>query len=265
MVFRWWTAARRRRLLSGKEPVGFREQLSDGVWQWNYLPDDVAESATDWSRIFIAEKYWEGCGGLKLQPYHQAVIAGQASLMTLAFSDWFFDRCRTLLLYPTDYVAPGITHMVDGHTGVHGEQARSGQTSYRGPVILNWSAIEAAGESSNDGHSLTIHELAHQLDFDNGPSDDGVPPLPHGVNSDRWQASFNNQLEQLRERVSYGDYDVLVDDYGLTSPGEFFAVGSELFFQLPHELAELHSELFDLLLVFYQRDWREWLPRWSSD
>lgn len=260
-MFGWWTAGRRRRLLARPEPPKFREQLAHGIWQWQYLPEEVADAAADWSRIFIAEKYWEGCGGLKLSSAHQAVIAGQASLMTLAFPSWFFDACRTLLVYPTAYVANGITHMVDGQIGIHGQQPRSGQTSYRGPVILNWSAVIEAGQSHNDGHSLTVHELAHQLDFDNGPSSDGVPPLPGNVDSDRWQAAFNDQLQELRERVHMG-YDVLMNDYGLTSPSEFFAVGSELYFQLPHELGEYHSELFDLLLTFYQRDWREWLPRW---
>lgn len=261
-MFGWWTSARRRRLLSRNEPPGFREQLSEGIWQWKYLPHGVANAAADWTRIFMAEKYWEGCGGLTLAPHHQIVVAGQASLMTLAFPDWFFDRCQTLLIYPTDYVAPGITHMVDGQTGIHGEQARSGQTSYRGPVIINWAAVSKAGRDHNEGHSLTVHELAHQMDLDNGPSGDGVPPLPGGVDSDRWQASFNDQLAELRRHVHHG-YDVLVDDYGLTSPSEFFAVSSELFFQLPHELAELHPDLFDLLLAFYQRDWRKWVPAWS--
>lgn len=261
-MFGWWTAARRNRLLSRSEPVGFRDQLRQGVWQWQHLPADVADRAADWARIFIAEKYWEGCGGLKLMPYHQAVIAGQASLMTLAFPDWFFDRCQTLLIYPSDYVAPGITHMIDGQVGIHGEQVRSGQTSYRGPVILNWAAVSRAGRDFNDGDSLTVHELAHQMDFDNDPSGDGVPPLPRNVNQERWQQSFSDQLVDLRERAQQGD-DVLVDDYGLTSPTEFFAVSSELYFQLPHELGELHADLFDLLFAFYQQDWREWLPRWS--
>ncbi|MGN6134680.1 MAG: zinc-dependent peptidase [Aureliella sp.] len=260
-MFGWWTAARRRRLLSQSEPAGFRSQLSEGIWQWRFLPDDVADAAAAWARIFIAEKYWEGCGGFRLAPHHQSVIAGQASLMTLAFPNWFFNRCQTLLIYPSDYVAPGITHMVDGQTGVHGEQARSGQTSYRGPVILNWAAIEDAGRDSNDGQSLTVHELAHQMDFDNDPSGDGIPPLPASVDAQRWQDEFNDQLDDLRERTRYGG-EVLVDDYGLSSPTEFFAVSSELFFQLPHELGEVHPELFDLLLAFYQRDWREWLPRW---
>lgn len=258
-MFGWWTAGRRRRLLARREPVGFRDELMAGIWQWSYLPEDVSDAAADWARIFLAEKYWEGCNGLTLASHHQTTIAGQASLMTLAFPEWFFDSCQTLLVYPDNYVATGVTHMVNGQTGIHGEQARLGQTSYRGPVVLNWSAVSRAGAHFNDGDSLTVHEFAHQMDFDNGPQSDGIPPLPRDVDSHQWQQDFHDQLSDLRQRAQYGG-DILVNDYGLTSPSEFFAVSSELFFQLPHEFAQLHAELFDLLLVFYQRDWREWLP-----
>jgi MtfA peptidase len=256
----WWVARRRRRLLASAEPRELREHLAAGVWQWNHLPDAVTDRAINWIRIFIAEKYWEGCGNHRYDFAQQATIAGQASLMTLAFPDWFFSGFRTLLIYPGDYVAPGITHMVNGQIGVHGEQPRSGETSYRGPVILNWAAVAAAGQSSNDGQSLCIHELAHQMDFVNGPTSDGVPPLPDTVDAQRWQQRMTSELEETRDQSRYG-YSRLVSDYGLTSPGEFFAVSSELYFQLPHELGEQHPELFDLLFEFYQFDWRRWLPR----
>ncbi|MCC6510263.1 MAG: zinc-dependent peptidase [Pirellulaceae bacterium] len=257
-MFGWWTRARRRRLIAKPAASNMRQYLSANLWQWSYLPDDVTERALDWLRIFAHEKYWEGCGGFDLKPHHPWLVAGQASLMTLAFPEWFFDGCRTLLIYPGDYVAPGITHMVNGQIGIHGDQPRSGQTSYRGPVILNWTAIYEAGRSSNDGHSLTVHELAHQLDFDNGPNSDGVPPLPKHVNAEQWQRDFQMQLDELRDRARIG-YTGLVNDYGLTSSSELFAVSSELFFQLPHELAEHHPELCDLLLACYQLDWREWI------
>lgn len=260
-MFGWWTAARRRRLLATAEPVGFRGQLASGIWQWQYLPAEVADAAANWSRIFIAEKYWEGCGGLKLTFQHQTIIAGQASLMALAFPNWFFEGCQTLLVHPSGFTTRGITHMVNGQVGIHGQSAILGQAWYRGPVVLDWSAIARAGQSPNGGHSVTVHEMAHQIDFANGPYSDGVPPLPGSVNADRWETAFNDQLEELREQVHHG-YEVLVEDYGLQSPSEFFAVSSELFFQAPHELAEYHAELFELLMAFYQRDWREWLPRW---
>jgi MtfA peptidase len=246
-------------LLAQPEPANLREYLRSHVWQWSYLPDDTEDKALDWLRIFLAEKYWEGCNGFELKPEHQWTVAAQASLMTIAFPQWYFDSCKTLLIYPGDYVAESVSYMVDGQTGLHGQQARSGQATYRGPVILNWPAIHEAAFDDNDGHSLTIHELAHVLDFDNGPGADGVPPLPPTVDAARWKREFENQLTELREWIERG-YSVLVDDYGLSSLTELFAVSSELYFQKPHDLGRYHPELFDLLLECYQVDWRTWLP-----
>ena len=261
-MFGWWSSWRRKRLLAAAEPTELRRTLEGDLWQWRFLPEDVQEAAIQWLRIFCHEKYWEGCNGFQLHDYHRWIIAAQASLMTLGFPDLQFSGCQTLLIYPSHYVAPGITHMIDSQIGIHGEQPRSGQTSYRGPVILNWPGIQQAASSHNDGHSITIHELAHQLDFDNGPGADGLPPLPANIDPLQWHQQFKSQLDELRDQVGHG-YHVLLDDYGLTSPSELLAVSSELFFQLPHELARWHSELFDLLLQCYQRDWREWLPEYE--
>ncbi len=258
-MFGWWTNWKRKRRLALPEPRELRSSLESDLWQWSYLPSKIQDSAIDWVRTFCAEKYWEGCAGFSLNEYHRWMIAAQASLMTLAFPERYFSGCQTLLIYPSDYVAPGITHMVDSQIGIHGDQPRSGQTSYRGPLILNWPAVAEAARSPNDGHSLTIHELAHQLDFDNGPGADGLPPLAADINAEQWYRDFQKQMEELREQVASGMM-VLVDDYGLTSPAEFFAVSSELYFQLPHELARWHEDLFDLLFACYQVDWRRWLP-----
>jgi MtfA peptidase len=209
----------------------------------------------------MAEKYWEGCGDLSLNEGHKNVISGQASLMTLAYPDWFFDGIPTILLYPTPFVAEGVTAVLGGQYALHGESPRSGETYYRGPLILNWADVLESGIGPNDGNGLAFHEFAHQFDFGNGSASDGVPPLPSNVDAEQWQEHLEDELEEQRESVARG-WDTVIDDYGLTSLGEFFAVSSEAYFQIPHELAEYHPSLFHLLLQFYQRDWREWLPRY---
>lgn len=258
-MFGWWTKWKRKRRLAIPEPRELRSSLEMDLWQWSYLPAQVQNSAVDWLRTFYEEKYWEGCNGFTLSSYHRWIISAQASLITLGFPDQYFTGCQTLLIYPEDYVAPGVTHMVGSHIGVYGDQPRSGQTSYRGPLILNWRAVERSAVGPNGGRSLAIHELAHQLDFDNGPGADGLPPLPIEVIPEIWYRKFQLQLHQMREQVAAG-YGILLDDYGLTSPAELFAVGSEAYFQVPHELARSHPALFDLLLECYLVDWRRWLP-----
>ncbi len=39
--------------------------------------------------------------------------------------------------------------------------------------------------------------------------------------------------------------------YGATNPAEFFAVATETFFEKPVEMQQRHSELFELLLKFW--------------
>ena len=121
-MFGWWSSWRRKRLLAAAEPTELRRTLDGDLWQWRFLPEDVQEASVQWLRIFCHEKYWEGCNGFQLHDYHRWIIAAQASLMTLGMPELQFSGCQTLLIYPSHYVAPGITHMIDSQIGIHGEQ-----------------------------------------------------------------------------------------------------------------------------------------------
>ncbi|MFO1064682.1 MAG: M90 family metallopeptidase [Pirellulales bacterium] len=259
-MFGWWKAAKRRRIIAAAQPADAATILEESLWQWEFLPAQQRSSLLDWVRIFLAEKHWEGCNGLTLQNKHRVVIAGQAALMMSAYPEWYFDNVQSLLVYPEVYVAEGVTGVIGGTIGMHGQSARLGEAHYRGPVIINWQDVRRAARGPNYGHSITVHELAHQIDFVNGRDSDGIPPLPATVNADQWAARFQEQLQQMRTDVEEG-YDVLIDDYGLQSESELFAVAGEAFFQIPHHLAHYHPELFVLLLDFYQCDWRSWIPK----
>jgi Mlc titration factor MtfA (ptsG expression regulator) len=43
-------------------------------------------------------------------------------------------------------------------------------------------------------------------------------------------------------------------DYGGTDPGEFFAVATEAFFDLPAQLEEAKPDLYGVLRGFYRQD-----------
>jgi MtfA peptidase len=57
------------------------------------------------------------------------------------------------------------------------------------------------------------------------------------------------------------DEATLLDHYGASNRAEFFAVATECFFEVPHELRERHRELYDTLADFYHQSPAEWLPR----
>jgi Mlc titration factor MtfA (ptsG expression regulator) len=74
-----------------------------------------------------------------------------------------------------------------------GEFHRTGQTIYRGPVVLNRRDVRSASQGQR----------------------------------------------------------ILMDHYGLSHESEFFAVASELYFQMPETLAEYHPNVYVLLRDFY--------------
>jgi Mlc titration factor MtfA (ptsG expression regulator) len=64
-------------------------------------------------------------------------------------------------------------------------------------------------------------------------------------------------FDELRAQLARGE-TTLIDPYGATDPGEFFAVVSELFFEKPQALADRHPALYAELSAYYRSDPRAW-------
>jgi Mlc titration factor MtfA (ptsG expression regulator) len=78
---------------------------------------------------------------------------------------------------------------------------------------------------------------------------DGTPPI--GAAEMRpWVAACTEVFHDLR----YGNPRPPLRDYGATSPGEFFAVATEAFFDLAAELQHHEPHLYGVLRDFYQQD-----------
>lgn len=199
---------------------------------------------------FAREKTFEGCGGLAVTDEMRAAIAAQACLPILGLSYSHYDRVRSILVYPGDFEAPAH-HDLDGLAGGEPE-VLSGETHYRGPVVLSWDDIRAGGDGVADGASVVIHEFAHVLDDLDGAAD-GTPPLENRAALDAWGRVLTAEFKRL-QRAAETDEETLLDPYGAESPAEFFAVASECFFTRPRALAEEHAALYDQLRGFYRQD-----------
>jgi len=252
----WRRAKLKKRSIEGSELISLKHSL----WQAAFLPRAMQEQLIRWVRLLIYDKYWEGCDGLSVSNEMKWKVAAQAGLMVLAYPDWYFNNTATILIYPRPYVARETPVSLGGSiTGIASESVRAGETAYRKPVILNWNDVQLGSIDSNDGSNLVVHEFAHQLDLINGPSADGLPPLPHGVDEKSWWRSMKDELSAAQALVESG-HRILIGDYGLSEPSEFFAVASEFYFQEPTMLARYHPNVFELLRTFYQIDLRDYLP-----
>jgi Mlc titration factor MtfA (ptsG expression regulator) len=93
------------------------------------------------------------------------------------------------------------------------------------------------------------HEFAHKIDMLDGLVD-GTPPLAREEERRRWVEVCTSEYDALRN----GTDDGFLDGYAATNPGEFFAVVTEAFFDVPVRFAAAKPALYDVLRGFYRQD-----------
>jgi Mlc titration factor MtfA (ptsG expression regulator) len=251
MIFSWLKRRRRRRLLATPFPDEWLKYLHANVAHYAFLTPAEQTRLRDDLRVFIAEKHWEGCGGLTMTDEIKVTVAAQACLLVLGMEHDSYKRVLSILVYPKGYAATGEQVGRDGL--VHeGGQGRLGEAWYRGPVILSWEDVREEGRHPCRGHNLVFHEFAHQLDMLDGAID-GTPPLKSGAQYRQWQEVMTAEYQRLIEQSEHGRA-TLLDQYGTTNEGEFFAVATECFFEKPVPMAHRHPRLYELLRDYYRQD-----------
>lgn len=211
------------------------------------------------TQILVAEKHWEGCGGLELTDEIPVTIAAQAALLLLGIEHDYYRNVLSVLVYPEGYLVPAREVGAGGWVVAEGRIAVEGTAHARGPVVLSWQSARAGGRDARDGRNVVLHEFAHKLDMLDGLVD-GTPPLRSSAALDGWVASMTPVFEEVKSRRRRRGGDLL-SDYAGTDVGEFFAVATEIFFEQGPQLREQHPAVYDALRGFYGQDPAERLVR----
>ena len=252
MVFDLFKSRRRARLRAQPVPAEWRAIVERNLPVFTRLtPDDQAELLGH-TQVFVAEKHFEGAGGLELTDEMRVTIAAQASLLLLHRETDYYPELVSIIVYPSGYTATEDRHI--GH-GIweEGAEDRLGHTGQRlRALVLAWDSVRHGAAAPMDGENLVLHEFAHQLDFENQRSD-GTPALESRGDYLAWARVMSAEFEALRDATDSG-VPTLLDGYGATDPAEFFAVATEVFFERPRALRKLHPALFDQLQRFYHQD-----------
>lgn len=212
--------------------------------------DDCAELEGH-IQVFLAEKVFEGCGGLTLTDEIRLTIAAQACVLLLHRSTDYYPGVDAILVYPSAYLVKN-TRQTLGNVVVEADQVRLGESWVRGVVVLAWDAVRRSAMNIHDGHNVVLHEFAHQLDAEDGTMD-GVPELGSRALYSAWAHALSAEYEDLLARVA-AHKRADIDIYGATSPAEFFAVVTEAFFEAGAKLKRKHPELYQVLRDFYRQD-----------
>lgn len=199
--------------------------------------------------LFLHAKHMSAAGGLTLTDDMRALIAVQACVPILNLDLDYYDGWVEVIVYPDEFV-PEYEYMDEDGLVHHVRAPMSGEAWLGGPVILSWH--DARGGHEVDGYNVVIHEFAHKLDMLNGDAN-GFPPLHADMNRQAWSAAFSAAYDDLRRRVEAEEH-MAIDPYAAETPGEFFAVMSEAFFETPRVVQESYPEVYAQLSQFYRQD-----------
>lgn len=258
----YWLAYRRARITSRAFPAAWRKILKHRVPLVRRLPFDLQLQLKKRMQVFIAEKAFLGCAGLRVSEEMRVVIAAQACLLILNRPTDYFANVRQILLYPGAFVikrAPASTSADEAGVQHEQRQVLTGESWTQGQVILSWQDTLEGAAVADDGRNVVIHEFAHQLDSENG-APNGAPPPTLGdrqYHAERWSHVFHAAYARLQSEARHG-IQGLLNHYGAQSPAEFFAVVSEVFFEQATALAQEYPQLYQELRGYYKVDPTLW-------
>ncbi|MBE7560212.1 zinc-dependent peptidase [bacterium] len=243
---------RRARIAAQPFPEAWVDILSRNFRLYRRLPAPDRLELHGKTLVFLAEKDFEACGGLVMSDEIRVTIAAQACLLLLHRKTDYYPGLSSVLVYPRAFLVDDRQVLEPDLVREGGEDVRRGESWSRGNVILSWEDVLAGGR----GFNVVLHEFAHQLDTEDGDVD-GAPWLGERGQASRWAAVLGEHYRELRETVARRR-STLLDEYAATSPAEFFAVATEVFFEKALRLRREHPDLYQELARYYNQDPAGW-------
>jgi Mlc titration factor MtfA (ptsG expression regulator) len=231
-------------------PAEWEDVTANAVAQWQVLDDAERVRLGELMEQLVGGKRWEAARGFELTDEIRLVIAAQASLLILGLDIDCYRGVSSIIVHPTMMTLRGTRPgpargvVTDEPLPILGQAQNR-----RGPVVIAWDAARAGARHPERGHSVVFHEFAHKLDMLDDVID-GTPPLPDRAALERWIEVCTAEYQLLRA----GGGGNLLRDYAAVNPGEFFAVATEVFFDLPGEMRAQKPALYDVLRDFYRQD-----------
>ena len=254
LLFSWLANRRRKKLMQETFPPAWEDIIQRNVAHYCMLDDVERSHLRALVQVFIAEKDWEGCGGLELTDEIRVTISAQACLLLLGLPHNYYQNVATIIVYPSTVVPPQrkIGFFETTLAPVEDSHPIIGQAFQQGPVIIVWDAALHGGRHPELGHNVVYHEFAHKLDMLDGVAD-GTPPLRDRAEYRDWVQTCSREYLHLKHDAEHGKKSFL-NAYGATSEAEFFAVATEQFFDQPSLMIKNAPDLYSVLKEYYSQD-----------
>ena len=106
MLFDWLRRRRREHILEAPFPAAWHAILERNLGCFRELDEAEQTHLCQLVQVFIAEKHWEGAGGLALDDEIRVTVAGQACLLILGLDHDLYRQVESIIVYPSTVVAP---------------------------------------------------------------------------------------------------------------------------------------------------------------
>lgn len=250
-MFNWFSKKRRQKLMAAPFPSEWENVIRRNMAHYAMLDEAERTHLKELIRVFIAEKSWEGCGGLELTDEVRVTISAGACLLLLNIPHNYYENVETIIVYPSDVVLPErkLGFFENTLEPLEPDYPVSGQAFEQGPVILVWDAVLQEGRHPEYGFNVVYHEFSHKLDMQDGMAD-GTPRLRNHAKYHDWSKTCSREYLRLLKDIHKGKQTFL-NEYGATDEAEFFAVATEHFFSQPLQMVKSAPELYRVLGEFY--------------
>jgi Mlc titration factor MtfA (ptsG expression regulator) len=250
-LFSWFIERHRKKLIRAVFPPLWEDIIRRNVAHYCSLDDAERSHLRALIQVFIAEKHWEGAGGLELTDEIRVTISAQACLLLLGLPHNYYKNVQSIIVYPSTVVPPqrqpGFFENVT--TPLEPAHPIIGQAFRQGPVIIIWDAALHGSRHPESGHNVIYHEFAHKLDMLDGMAD-GTPPLRDRAEYRDWVLTCSREYLRLKKDSEKGKKSFL-DSYAATNEAEFFAVATEQFFDQPQLMIKHAPDLYRVLKEYY--------------
>ncbi len=251
----YWREHQRNKIIHQPFKKEWRKIIQQRMPYFRKMPADLQLQLKQHIQVFLIEKDFIGCNGVKITDEIRITVAAQACLLLLNRKTDFYPKLQTILVYPRAFIKEQQSKQTGG-VQFSQKIALAGESWDVGKVVLSWQDTLDGAKTPDDGRNVVIHEFAHQLDQESGNAN-GAPILDKDQSYQCWSEAFSAQFELLKKQAKRGKPS-LFDYYGATNPAEFFAVASEVFFEKSPQLHHEHPMLYRQLKQYYQVDPIHW-------
>ncbi|MFZ4584398.1 MAG: zinc-dependent peptidase [Acidimicrobiia bacterium] len=234
-------------------PADWQAIVAARVAHWSLLDDSERERLGADIEWLLRKKHWEVASGFddfELTDEICVTVAAQAALLILGLDRSHYDDVGAVVVWPTTIVRTRAAYdELSGEFEQVAEPLLGEASGRRGPVHIAWDEAVENARHPELGLNVVFHEFAHKIDLADGMVD-GTPRMLRRTDVEDWVHACRPVYEAMQAGVDRPP----LRDYGATNVGEFFAVATEAFFDVPIDLERNEQTLYNALRDFYNQD-----------